>query len=254
MNVGGSKMKIAVAMTWILIVPCTSAAWDRHVLSGKGEFVDSPAPHPLAYFTRDPFLRDDGDQFCADCSAAGKAQVHEAHKFKTELQKVGRIGGFDVFDLYYYFDDDASTGQIDWKSILVETASGQYREIFHLQPTQAMIQPAYFVDAGGEQLLATRDVIPGTGNNYYEDYWWFGPEGPVRINLEVIATALRSSLPPGYGVWKGGGLDLPHLVYRSSVWKDGDANCCPTGGTVEILFRLQGGQLVATKTEFDRKA
>jgi hypothetical protein len=37
------------------------------------------------------------------------------------------------------------------------------------------------------------------------------------------------------------------LSYHSLVWKEGDANCCPTGGTVDVKFRLDGGHLVITR-------
>lgn len=103
-------------------------------------------------------------------------------------------------------------------------------------------------------ILATRDSIPGTGNNYYEAYWWFDRDGLVRINAdEAVATALKDILPAGLGVWKGGGLNLRDLTFESSVWKEGDANCCPTGGEVELKFRLDQGSLAVTDERFSPK-
>ncbi|MGA8030656.1 MAG: hypothetical protein WB992_26225 [Bryobacteraceae bacterium] len=230
------------------------AAWQRDVFSGKGEFLDKPAPHALAYFTRDPFLRDDGDDFCADCTPGGKAAVHVHHKFKTELKKVGVLQGFAIYDLFYYFDEQVESGEIGWKSILVSVSPGLFREIYHLQPTQAQIGPAFFLTAGTTELLGTRDLIPGTGNNYYEDYWWFGSEGPIRINIELIGEVLKSLLPVGYGVWKGGGLDMKSLTFQSPVWKNSDANCCPSGGIVHLKFRLDRGHLIVTEKYFDALA
>jgi hypothetical protein len=31
------------------------------------------------------------------------------------------------------------------------------------------------------------------------------------------------------------------LSYHSLVWKEGDPNCCPTGGRDDVKFRLDGG-------------
>ena len=248
-----SMISARVLVITLLGVSAAGAAWQRHVLSGKGGFFDTPAPHPISWFTQDPFLRDDGDDFCTDCTPRGKGLVHREHKFKTQLLKVGDLRGLAIYDLFYYFDDHIESKQIDWKSILVSVSPAQFREIYHLQPVEALIEPAYFLKAGADELLATRDAIPGTGNNYYEDYWWFGPDGPVRIDIESISEVVKSLLPAGYGVWKGGGLDMKALSYRSPVWRSGDANCCPTGGTVDLKLRIDRGQLSVTARNYDPK-
>jgi hypothetical protein len=122
-----------------------ASLWQRHVVSGKGESFDTTQPHPLAYFIADPFLRDDGDQFCSDCTPRGKAAEHLQRRFATELKQVGSLQGFAIYDLFYRFEDHVNTGEIDWKSILVEVAPGQFREIYHLQPTAAKVEPAFLV-------------------------------------------------------------------------------------------------------------
>jgi hypothetical protein len=228
-----------------------ASLWQRHVVSGKGESFDTTQPHPLAYFIADPFLRDDGDQFCSDCTPRGKAAEHLQRRFATELKQVGSLQGFAIYDLFYRFEDHVNTGEIDWKSILVEVAPGQFREIYHLQPTAAKVEPAFLVKAGDEEILGTRDAIPGTGAFYYEDYFWFSPSGPVRIDIEAIAAATKSVLPSGLGVWKGYGLDMGALRYHMPVWRDDDANCCPTGGAVDIKFRLDRGEIIVTDKHFD---
>jgi hypothetical protein len=48
---------------------------------------------------------------------------------------------------------------------------------------------------------------------------------------------LKPYLPPGHGIWKGIHVDYATLTGSSAVWRDGDANCCPSGG--EIWFRLR---------------
>jgi hypothetical protein len=240
---------------WLFITVSASAAtWQRHVFTPKGDFSDSPAPHPLAYFTQDPFLRDDGNDFCTSCTPEGKATVHTHHRARTEVQSVGKLQGFAIYDLFYRFDDHIDSGQIDWKSILVETSPEQYREIYHLQPTQAEIGPSFFLKAGADEILVTRDQIPGAGNYYYEDYFWFDPGGPVRIDLDPIGQAVKSILPADSTVWNGGGLNMASLTYHMPVWKKGDAHCCPTGGTVDVKLRLDAGRIVVTSKHFDPAA
>jgi len=247
-----SQMKL-LALWFLLAASAEPSIWQRHVQSGKGSSFDTPGPHPLAYFIRDPFLRDDGYDFCSDCTPAGKALVHTHHRFTTEVRKVGTLQGFAIYDVFYRFDDHISSGEIDWKSILVQVSPGQFREIYHLQPTAAKIEPSFLMTAGSAEILATRDLIPGTGNNYYEDYFRFSPAGAARIDIESISRFLSSILPSGSGVWKGGGLDMSSLSYHMPVWKEGDANCCPSGGTVDLKFRLDGARLIVTQQHFNPK-
>ncbi len=228
----------------------TARAWQREVPGLKREF-DVSSPHPLNYFTDDPFLRDDGSDFCTDCTARGKSQVHQQHRFKTELSKVGETHQFAVYNLFYYFDQDIEAGKIDWKSILVRVPSGQFYEIYHLQAIGIEIGPAYFMDAGGIKILATSDLMGGTGFYSYESYWWFDKDGPVRINTdEAVSAALADILPAGSEIETGGGLDMENLTFKSAVWKTGDAHCCPTGGGVEIKFKLDKGLLAAIEKRF----
>jgi hypothetical protein len=240
---------------WVFIATsATVGLWQRHILSGKGDSFDTPQPHPLAYFTRDPFLRDDADEFCNDCTPRDKATVHLQHKFKTEVRKIATLEGFAIYDVFYRFDSHVDTKEIDWKSIVVEVSPGQFREIYHLQPTEALIEPSFVVKAGSEEILGTHDLIPGTGSYYYEDYFWFSPAGAARIDIEEINQAAQSVLPTGFGVWKGGGLDIGKLSYHMPVWKQGDSNCCPTGGAVDVKFRLDGNQIIVTSKNFDSSA
>jgi len=41
------------------------------------------------------------------------------------------------------------------------------------------------------------------------------------------------------------------LGYHTPVWKESDANCCPSGGTVDVKFRLDGSRILITSKRFD---
>jgi hypothetical protein len=175
----------------------------------------APEPHPLGYFTDDPFLRDDGDDFCSDCTPQGRVTVHLEHKFKTEVNKIDMLRRFAIYDVFYRFDDHADAKTADWKSILVEASLGQFHEIYH---------PSYLLKVGSEEIVATSTLIPRTGSCYYEGDCWFSSAGAERIDIEKIMEAAQSILPSGFGVWKGGGLDMAAQRYYLPVWKEGDAN------------------------------
>ena len=230
--------------------------WER-VLQGQQEATDVPSSHSLQYFTADPFLRDDGNEFCVACTASGKSQVHKQHRFKAELSEIGTTHGFPVYNLLYFFDDDIESGKADWKSILVRVPGGQFYEIYHLQATGIDMDTAYFMDARSSvdkravEILATSDVMPGTGFRSYEAYWWFDKDGPVRIDTDgAVEAALTEMLPAGTDIQTGGGLNMETLTYRNSVWKVGDAHCCPSGGGVDIQFKLDKGVLSVIHQQF----
>jgi len=47
-------------------------------------------------------------------------------------------------------------------------------------------------------------------------------------------------LPPGHGIWKGILVDYATLTGTSAVWREGDANCCPSGGEISFRLRVAG--------------
>jgi len=51
---------------------------------------------------------------------------------------------------------------------------------------------------------------------------------------------LARYLPLGHGVWKGVVVDYATLTGNTAVWRDADANCCPSGGGLWFRLRLTG--------------
>src|SRR5207249_10579041 len=69
---------------FLLLASLVLAQWQRTVFSGKGQFTDVPTPHPLSYFTADPFLRDDGGDFCEVCTPPDK------ERYVITSEEIGR--------------------------------------------------------------------------------------------------------------------------------------------------------------------
>src|SRR5271157_2646044 len=109
------------------------AAWQRHVGTPKGDWFDQPEPHPLAYFTEYPMLRNESGDFCSLCSPDKRLAEAKKQQVGSDLRLVGTLGGFEVYDLFYRFK---CQGCVDSKSILVKTGPDEYREIYHREPTQ----------------------------------------------------------------------------------------------------------------------
>jgi hypothetical protein len=93
-------------------------------------------------------------------------------------------------------------------------------------------------------------VVPGryagTGS-FTEDHVFMPTMGrgwtPIRAgqtedgDVAPWVKQLAGYLPPGHGIWKGIRVDYTTLTGTTAVWRDSDANCCPSGG--ELWFRLR---------------
>ena len=52
------------------------------------------------------------------------------------------------------------------------------------------------------------------------------------------------------GIWKGYGLDWNSLSYSVAVWKEGDPNGGPSGGQVDIKFKVVHGKIEVTDKRY----
>lgn len=98
-----------------------AAEWHRIVQSGKGDSKDISAAHPLAYFTQNPFLRDDAGSLCPNCGPEGKANIALHYKANVKVRHVGVIRGLPILELDYNFTAGEGTFTSDWISILIKT-------------------------------------------------------------------------------------------------------------------------------------
>ena len=97
-------MVMRILLPLCLLANLADAAWLRHVMTPKSEWFDTPAPHPLSYFTDYPMLRDASGDFCYLCTPEKKLAEAKKVKVKTDLTLVGKLAGFAIYDLYYHFD------------------------------------------------------------------------------------------------------------------------------------------------------
>lgn len=236
---------LGTLLTAALCLPA-NAQWSRTVFSGKGESQDIPSPHPLNYFTANPFLRDDGNDLCALCTPEGRAKSALKYSIRVVVRPVGTLAGFRILDALYYggeLNHPGSTG-INWKSILVRVGPNRYKEIFHLQEsgTTRPIEPSSIVSSDGEQVLATMNSDGGNSGGCWDGYWWFDRAGPHRLDFSRVEAAIKNDLPENtrFSI-QCSNLDLKSELIRSGVQKS-DAQChaCDWIGEVTAKFRLAG--------------
>jgi len=244
----------------------------RLSFSGKGRSTDRAAPHRLDYFTRDPFLRDDGHDFCLTCTPSDREKI----RIETEVHPVGTLSGFPVVEIFYRFranndranndqansdqtNNNAKPGPVKWKSILIrtgadQTGADQYVEIYHLQAyyTTVSLKPAWIMQSGAEQLLSTLDSDGGNGGGCFDGYWSFDAGGPTQLDFSAVWREIEEHIPADARYsWHCYALHLDRQTIESRV-QSSDANCHACGGlgTVAVKFRLEGWHAKPVSVEF----
>lgn len=233
-------MKLILAM--ILLAVPSQAEWRRQGYSGKGQWSDIATPHALSYFTDDPLLRDDANDFCIACTDEEKATLHLKIKVRAEVRPVGHLGGLAVVDVLYYFE---SKDTPDWKFVLVKMGSDEYREIVHVQGrlTDWYVGPTALVKAGQEWILNARASAGGNKGVTYGDYFWLGKDGPVMVELDEVSIRAGVPLVPrGKSIYGVVDVDFPTMTATLKLEDQKMWGCC-SGDSIVVKFKLHQGKV-----------
>ena len=106
--------------------------------------------------------------------------------------------------------------------------------------------PVVVMGENGAVYVAVPGFHAGTGHHNADVVfrWTDDAARPlVQIDNTSWTDALRAQLPEGLEVWKGVDIDYENLVAFTPLWQAGDGNCCPSGGTAILNFRLEADRL-----------
>src|SRR5205085_1907838 len=173
---------------------------------------------PLDYYRVHPCLPTHPKDRIIECpSEPLSAQGREV---RTEVNLVGRIQGFSIFDLAFFFPDgeERRVGP-DLKAILVQTRQNEYHEIYVIErnETWGEIRPSRIESAGRIQLLVTRYYDGGNKGAFGEDYFIFDRTGPIRLDPEPVFKAATGVLPKGIRTWP----PMSRFTFSSQIWEVG---------------------------------
>lgn len=95
--------------------------------------------------------------------------------------------------------------------------------------------------------------VSGTGNGNADLLfrWDEASKSWQDIELESWRDSLDAKLPKGFGIWKGVDYDFEGLAATSKLWRDKDANCCPSGGDALLDFEIIGRKLTLQDVRAD---
>jgi hypothetical protein len=122
----------------------------------------------------------------------------------------------------------------------------------------AWIEPPVMIDrAPDPPLLVVTAAYAGSGALREDHVFRFdrGPWSPIAASPWPVdgyagwGDAVEDRLPAGHAIRKGVVIDFDALAATSAVWRDGDANCCPTGGEATIRFAIAADALVVVDVE-----
>jgi hypothetical protein len=215
------------------------AEWKRLVINPKDDFLDSPREHPLEYFTQYPMLHYAGD-FCCPCSKEGRLAAAQDAKVRAEVTRLGKVRDKEVLDVTFFGDGQKTPS---WKSILVEKTPGRYYEIYQVEPNLGAVLPSYLIALGPKDaLIAAKDDCQRYGCT--EEFFSIRPDGPVRLDFNLVFAAAFEACPRDRSVWRGFGdlrRTLPRGIIRVGT-TDPDWGKPTSAGVVEVRFTLRAGQ------------
>lgn len=99
----------------------------------------------------------------------------------------------------------------------------------------------------GKAYIAVPGIHAGSGSGNADVLFRWTPHASpelVQIDTWSWRDSLDEMLPEGLEVWQGVRFNWPNMMAFTPLWQDGDGNCCGTGGTATLSFRIEGDRLV----------
>ncbi len=164
-------------------------------------------------------------------------------KPRGNAELLGTLGGKRVYAVRY---SNGLTG------VLVERQADRYLPVLYVNP-ELQIDHLQVMKLGSEDLLAYSTTVPGNGHLTVDYYFTLDRGIPKSIHYQtVLSKELERILPRGYGILKGGGFNIDTLVFSNSVWEEGNAGCCPSGGSVNVVLGLEKAEFVVRSSHYEK--
>jgi len=237
-------MVIRVAVCLILAALTAPAQWQRYVNTERGAWTDKPIAHNPAYFRIDPCARTDEKIALLQCNPYPSAEELKGRlKMRTDLEVVGTIGSFTIYDLFYL---DPDLPDPFARSVLVKTAPNQLHEI-HIGANSVRFG-AEIVEAGQQHIIKVKYEDEGNLRFVNEYYFVILKEGAVLLDFApVIEAASKAPSSDMVTYQPTSKFDLDSLVFRiqterRDITLGEKVSCCE--GRVEAPFKLEHGRVI----------
>jgi len=113
-------------------------------------------------------------------------------------------------------------------------------------------EPALITTKAGV-LLDLPGNIDGTGNLSAESLFLFRDGGWHEVDINSWLVDISGHVPKGLEVWKGVFPDWTKMTAETSLWREHDGNCCPTGGSAAFTLALRGDRIVIVSAKYSSR-
>ena len=247
----------------VIAISTTSFAQRKRVemgWSGENGYFERQSPsaeRAFSFYTsverQEEFLRAEAD-YCTDAAACEKRKV------KVSREDVGSLSDTRIFQIVYALESQNSPDsqpQPYWKSILIETRPGMYRELLLLKNEEgfwaAPPSTAEVLNAGTTKLLVTKDKTTSREMWCSGEFWVLGESGATLADFSEVTTAVHKAIPKGAQdiTPMCAAVDTGALEFRSVVQRV-NAKCAACGleGHVVVKFKFEGPRVIPISTDF----
>ncbi len=251
-------MLVRILVGISMLAATAFGGWTRTINAGKGEVVDSPPPHPLAYYQVDPCSRPESDNLFPGFSCSPTTEAKELERranTTTQITEIGKIGEFTVYDLWYTTGFIAPPGKPDLRSVLIKTGDDEYRELDDWETWGALdfFPASKILEMDGQQVLIVGAHDGGNDRNIWNTPYIFSEGGPEKADFGAIDKAIKALIPPYMSV-RGFEEDFASMEKIVELYRN-DTHEPPVAvkerARITITYRFLDGHAVVTGNTYE---
>ncbi|WAC25263.1 hypothetical protein [Blastomonas sp. SL216] len=145
-------------------------------------------------------------------------------------------------------------GGIPLRMAIAWELTGDAPKLIGFTSTEGEAATPVLVDDGEKLVLQLPARTAGTGEGNADTLYLLRADGWANIGMNGWKYELRTRLPKGLGLWKGVEYSLYGISSSFSLWRDSDANCCPTAGDAFATFKIVNDRLAIDTLEINPAA
>jgi hypothetical protein len=231
----------------------------RVLYTDKQDIRDTPVPHPLNWWTKNPLRLDvSGDLMIGQKAEDGHIVTAADYALTQNVKRLGEIAGYRILQVDTKIDRGDPDNSSWWKSLLVEVGRGKYVEIYGLQSDFLVVGEGHnfwsagIYGSGPDAILGTYDSDGGNGGGCRDGYWWFDRAGAHPVDFKPLYRAINRVIPKGSTYISGCWTMHPREGYFESLVQSDDARChaCGYMGTVHASFQIRHGVAIPGTVQF----
>jgi hypothetical protein len=277
---------LAFAVLAAAITIDAQAQWERIQVDWTGESgirettSRRGSAYPLQFYLTPSAERNFDHSLCLGCERYGHRLTLDDFTVETSQHEIGEYRGRKIVEIVLSFRIAPAMQQIYrkeaalehsgadespeayetpvsvWKSIVMETSIGNYRELYFLIDGGTWTRPlstARVLTVGSAQVLVNVDGFNTREADACTDgYWFLEPAGPSLIDFSAVQKEVEKVVPPdALALGKRcSGLAIDKLLLSSTVQRKNACHSCDYLGTAEVHFRLDGNRAVPVSSSF----